>query len=125
MKKLAALSLIALMGFAVPSAFAQSADAPPPAPPHEGPFGGPGGPRGPMARFAEMDANKDGFLTKEEMYDSQKKNIDRMFDKNDTDKDGKLSQAELEAGFQKIREKMRKQFEEMKAKGQLPEPPKE
>jgi len=72
-----------------------------------GPMGGPGGPMGPMAGqragmpgrgggwmqgqgFAQLDANKDGKISKDEVM--------ALFDRLDTNKDGTLSPEELAAG---------------------------
>ncbi len=62
------------------------------------------------ARFKEADANKDGFLTKDEMLDAHKKRIDKMFENTDTDKDGKLSTGELEKGREAMRAKFKDRF---------------
>jgi len=83
-------------------------------------FGGPGmmGERGvgmhgsPDGFMARADANKDGFLTKDELMAGAKDRIDKMFAEADTDKDGKLSKDELEKGREAMREKMRQRFEQ-------------
>lgn len=71
--------------------------------PPSGPAGGqdgqrPGGNRGDPAQLVErmmqMDANKDGKISKDEMPAQQ---VERMFDRADTNKDGFLDKAELEA----------------------------
>lgn len=71
--------------------------------PPGGPAGGqdgqrPGGNRGDPAQLVErmmqMDANKDGKISKDEMPAQQ---VERMFDRADTNKDGFLDKAELEA----------------------------
>ncbi len=53
------------------------------------------------ARFAEADENGDGALSKEEIQKRMSKRaasrVDRMMERLDADKDGKLTQAELEA----------------------------
>lgn len=52
-------------------------------------------------RFNRIDANADGLLSKEEIIAQQtaraSSRVDRMIDRLDTDSDGQLSQAELEA----------------------------
>lgn len=54
--------------------------------------------KGPMAdRFAEMDANKDGYLDKADRELRMKQHRDEWFAKADADKDGKLSRAEFDA----------------------------
>jgi Spy/CpxP family protein refolding chaperone len=68
-------------------------------------------------RLMHADGNKDGFLTKEEMIDAQRKKIDKMFERTDTDKDGKLSVEER----QKAREEMRKRWESRKSGKASPE----
>jgi EF hand len=45
--------------------------------------------------FAELDANKDGYIDKTEA--AQRERLTKMFDRIDTDKDQRLSQAELQA----------------------------
>ena len=71
--------------------------------PPGGPAGGqdgqrPGGNRGDPAQLVErmmqMDANKDGKISKDDMPAQQ---VERMFDRADTNKDGFLDKAELEA----------------------------
>lgn len=62
-------------------------------------------------RFKEADKNTDGFLTKDEMLEAHKARLDKMFEKTDLDKDGKLSQEEMEKG----REEMKKRWKERRA----------
>lgn len=52
-------------------------------------------------RFDEMDANKDGFIDKADRELRMKQRSDAWFTAADTDKDGKLSRAELDAAKQK------------------------
>lgn len=66
-----------------------------------GPFGGkgPGGPgmqRGPQINFEQLDLNKDGLITKEEISGQAK----ARFDAADTDKDGFLTKEEMQAGIE-------------------------
>ena len=58
--------------------------------------------------FTDADANKDGFLTKDEMQKAQEKRLDDMFTRTDTNKDGKLSKDEMKTG----RDKMEKRWKE-------------
>ncbi|MFM7028391.1 MAG: EF-hand domain-containing protein [Chakrabartia sp.] len=57
-----------------------------------------------QARFAEMDANKDGVVTREEAEAARlamhKAMADKMFDMMDADKDGSISRAEFAAHHQ-------------------------
>ena len=62
--------------------------------------------------FAKADKNKDGFITKDEMYEAHKARIDEMFAKADTDNDGKLSPEEMKKGHQAMREKFREKMKE-------------
>lgn len=48
-------------------------------------------------RFATMDANSDGFLDQKDRVLREKQRRDEWFAKADTDKDGKLSRAEVDA----------------------------
>ncbi len=108
-----ALILAAAIGISAAPAFAEHGG-----PHHGGPHGGPGGPG---RFFDEADANKDGFLTKEEMKAAQDKKLDEMFANVDKDKDGKLSKEELEQGrkemFNKMRERMKEHKGEREHKG--------
>ena len=104
-----ALLTAALISFGSFQALAE--DVAPPAPP----AGDHGGPHGPGRFFQDADANKDGFLTKDEMRDAQTKKLDEMFARLDTDKDGKLSKDELKKGHEEMRAKMRARFQERKA----------
>lgn len=83
-----------------------------------------------------MDTNKDGFVTKEEMMDMHKKHVDRLFEKADKDKDGKLSKEEWKEGkkamraemkdrkedMRKMKDDMRKKMEDMKESGDMDMP---
>ena len=131
MNKINALTLAAVLSLlSAQAAYAtSSADtgpggavvAPAPVEPHPNEMSGtPGAPPpsdrshgGPGDRFGNADLNKDGFLTKAEMMDVQQKRMDKMFSESDTDGDGKLSQAELQAGFKAMREKMRARFDKL------------
>lgn len=60
--------------------------------------------------FNRADANKDGFLTREEMLKAHEARIDKMFADLDTSKDNKLSQDEMKAGRDKMRAKMKERM---------------
>jgi hypothetical protein len=127
-----ALATLSLSGaLSVNQAFAEDAPQPPPAgeqgqdappPPKDGPNdgadAGKGGPRaGEFEKrgremFEKTDTDKDGFLSKAEMEASQKDRMEEMFDKTDTDKDGKLSPEELKKGREAMREKFRSKYKE-------------
>jgi Ca2+-binding EF-hand superfamily protein len=62
---------------------------------------------GPAAVIEQLDANKDGFISKEEAAKSPR--FAERFDAIDADKDGKVSQAELIASVKVMHEKMRDQ----------------
>jgi hypothetical protein len=65
-------------------------------------------PHGPAARFSQMDSNKDNKLSLAELTASRESWLTRV----DTNKDGVASQAELEQSFTKARqERVAKQFE--------------
>ncbi len=82
----------------------------------EGPgFGPQDGQRGPRGgHFAKADANKDGYLTKDEMLAMHKARLDKMFAEADTNEDGKLSKEEMEAARGKFRERMREHMQDRK-----------
>ena len=94
-----------------------------PRPPHgpgfERPFDGPGGPDkhsrwhdGKRPDFFAMgDADKDGFVTRDEMLARQNARLDEIFATVDTDKDGKLTRDEMDKGRKLMHEKMRARFE--------------
>lgn len=74
-------------------------------------FKGPHDKRGPKPDFfAMIDANKDGFVTKEEMTAHHQARLDDMFATADTDGDGKLSKEEMEKGRELMRAKMKERF---------------
>ena len=50
-----------------------------------------------VQRFEQMDANKDGFIDKADRELRMKQRTDAWFAAADTDKDGKLSRAEMDA----------------------------
>ncbi|WP_313330226.1 EF-hand domain-containing protein [Sphingobium yanoikuyae] len=52
------------------------------------------------ARFAKLDANKDGKLTKEDRDIRRQQRLDERFAALDTDKNGQISKAEFQAGHQ-------------------------
>ena len=81
--KHSAVMLAALMGITLSTA----------AMAEEGPMGGPMG--GPMLNFEQLDANKDGFIAKDEAQGP----LVQYFSNIDTDKDDKISMAELKAAF--------------------------
>ena len=55
-----------------------------------------GAPRSASAAFKELDANKDGYISREE---AKKLNaVSKRFTELDLNRDGKLSQTELDAG---------------------------
>lgn len=53
------------------------------------------------SRFDEMDANKDGFIDRADREIRAKQHRDEWFAKADTDKDGKLTRAELDTAKSK------------------------
>lgn len=55
------------------------------------------------ARLAQADANGDGFLDRTEVADMPR--LKRGFDKLDTDRDGRLSKAELQVVGQKLKQR--------------------
>ena len=63
-------------------------------------------PNMPTERFALIDANKDGGLTKQEMADAHAKKAaghgGRRFERMDENGDGKVTKAEAEAGVKKM-----------------------
>ncbi len=54
-------------------------------------------------RLVQADANHDGYLDRSEVADMPR--LKRGFDKIDTDKDGRLSKAELQAVGQMIKQR--------------------
>lgn len=58
------------------------------------------------SRFDEMDANKDGFIDRADREIRAKQRTDAWFAGADTDKDGKLSRAEVDAAKSKRGERM-------------------
>ena len=65
--------------------------------------------------FEKTDSDKDGFLSKEEMEDSQRARMGEMFDKTDTNKDGKLSPEELKNGREAMRDRFKSKYNASKA----------
>ncbi|MEO6517891.1 MAG: hypothetical protein ABIO17_02695 [Pseudoxanthomonas sp.] len=53
------------------------------------------------ARFEQMDVNKDGFIDRADHEARAKQRMDQWFTAADTDKDGKLSRAEVDASTAK------------------------
>lgn len=62
-------------------------------------------------RFAEMDANKDGFVDRADHELRSKQRRDQWFAQADTDKDGKLSRAEFDKADAQRRDAFRKKFD--------------
>lgn len=62
-------------------------------------------------RFAQMDANGDGYLDKTDRELRGKQRRDEWFAKADTDKDGKLSRAEMDASDVQRREEFQKKMQ--------------
>lgn len=89
--------LIACALFALPVTALAQADGQTP-PPGDWGNGGPGPRMTPDERFAKMDVNKDGFITRDEF----KGRRPEMFDMMDANKDGKLTKDEMVA-FMKVR----------------------
>ncbi|SEM47436.1 EF hand [Pseudoxanthomonas sp. GM95] len=54
-------------------------------------------------RLAQADANHDGYLDRSEVADMPR--LKRGFDRIDTDKDGRLSRAELQAVGQQLKQR--------------------
>jgi hypothetical protein len=80
----------------------------------------PGGPQGPQQphhkkggpSFGERmmlraDTDKDGFLTREEMLEDNRRFVEKLFTEADLDQDGKLSPDEMKKGREALRNKMR------------------
>lgn len=87
-----------------------SADNAPPPPPggHRGPGGmrgmrGMHGGFGSLRMYADLDANNDGVITRDEF----RAHAVKMFDRMDTNKDGKIDAAERKAAHDAMRERMR------------------
>jgi hypothetical protein len=116
---------VATLSFGAAQAFAESPTEMMP-PPHEengGEAAGENAGGGPRAdkfekrgreMFEKTDANKDGFLSKEEMAESHRQRMEEMFNKTDANKDGKLSPEELQKGREAMREKFKEKFKERK-----------
>lgn len=100
MKKMTLTALSLLVALAASTALAT--DAKPPVPGKEGPHHGMG-----HHMFKEVDANKDGIISKEEWN----ANGEKMFNKLDTNHDGKISKEEIKAHHEKMRAKMEKHWE--------------
>ncbi len=63
-------------------------------------------------KFEQADANKDGFLTREEMEAAHKARLDKMFARMDENKDGKLSREEMKKGHEAMRAKWQARMQE-------------
>ncbi len=70
----------------------------------------------PAERFQKNDTNKDGFLTPAEMLAEHEARIKEIFTRLDTDKDGKLSQDEMKKGREDRREKREDRRDERREK---------
>lgn len=67
--------------------------------------------RGPRPDFfAMIDADKDGFITRDEMTAHHAAKLADMFATADTDKDGRLTRDEMKKGRELMREKMKARF---------------
>lgn len=136
-----ALTAVALATLSLSTMPASAEDAPKPAPAgevaHEGPKdGSQGGPKedGPKdgrfekrgkEMFEKTDSDKDGFLSKAEMEASQRERLDAMFNKSDLDQDGKLSPDELKKGREAMREKFRAKDKDREHHGPKGDEPKD
>ncbi len=117
-----ALTAIALatLSLSISPVFAEEAPQPPPEGQREGHDVDKGGPRADKFEkrgremFEKTDADKDGYLSKEEMAESQRARMEEMFEKTDADKDGKLSPEELKKGRESMRNKFREKYKEHK-----------
>jgi hypothetical protein len=58
-------------------------------------------------RFAKIDANADGFVSKAEYIDEATARAQERFTKIDTNNDGQLTREEMKAGTAKMRERLK------------------
>lgn len=63
------------------------------------------------AKFAKIDTNSDGFITKSEMMTAHEKRVEKHFAKLDADGDGKISKEEMRKGKKAMRKKMKDRME--------------
>jgi len=100
MKKLFAITVLTLSATAATSAFAE----------HNGKHHY--GHKGKDRMWERVDANKDGFVTREESLAAN----EQMFNKLDTNKDGKISKEERDAHFAEKKAKWEAKKKEMISK---------
>jgi hypothetical protein len=86
--KIRILAMTAVLAAVALPALAQPADGAPPA-------GAGAGPRDPAARFAAMDTNKDGTISKDEWVAAGRR--EQGFDRIDANHDGKITPEEMAA----------------------------
>src|SRR5262245_17259558 len=71
--------------------------------------------------FDQLDTNKDGIVTMDEIPPERLENAKRIFDRLDSDRDGKLTRAEFEAGMARARARVKSES----AQSKRPEPTQE
>lgn len=77
--------------------------------------------RGPRPDFfALIDADKNGFITKEEMTAHHTAKLNDMFATADTDKDGRLTREEMKNGRDLMRAKFKERFKADRAAADKP-----
>ncbi len=62
-------------------------------------------------KFAKIDTNSDGFISKSEMLSAHEQRVEKHFAKLDADKDGKISKEEMKKGKKAMRKKMKERME--------------
>jgi len=62
-------------------------------------------------RFAKIDTNSDGFISKSEMLSAHEQRVEKHFAKLDADKDGKISKEEMKKGKKAMRKKMKERMD--------------